>query len=99
MVLAYLTNGFLERAMEEITLAMSRQDCCKLWYVLGQGLSLVLPPWRFSYFRPSTSLTLSRALAWPSPWPGGVDHGALVSYPDPTLSRKGSGGEMGYSIY
>lgn len=38
MVLAYLTNGFLERAMEEITLAMSRQDCCKLWYVLGQGL-------------------------------------------------------------
>ena len=38
MVLAYLTNGFLERAMEEITLAMSRHDCCKLWYVLGQGL-------------------------------------------------------------
>ena len=28
---AYLTNGFLERAMDEMTLAMRRHDCCKLW--------------------------------------------------------------------
>ena len=38
----HLTNGFREREIDEITLAMSIQDCCNLDSVFSQGLSLYL---------------------------------------------------------
>ena len=32
-VIIYLTKGFFDNATEDITLAMSKQDCCKLQLV------------------------------------------------------------------